>query len=665
MRYSDSPECPRRASAARGSAGSAPPVRGFDAVRWQYGGADRWRACLLAPLLATAVPALGETGEAPAVQIEEVIVTARKKSEPLQDAPIAITAFSAGDLEAKGISTVTGINGFVPNLQAIPSPSSSANVGMSIRGLSSGDPSFASDPKVGLYLDGVYIAKNSGAIFDVIDIEAIEVLRGPQGTLWGKNTTGGAINIATRKPGGELYLRQELSVGNFGYWKTRTSLDLPQSHGVSASLNFLRSRDDGFFDNVSRAPGVAENLGTRDITAWSARVLWQPADELVIDYAFDSQHQDGVPKPMQLLTVNPDAAVVPSLVPGVGNPYGEAVEVADGRHRRSTFDLDFQREEDVDISGHRLSVDVPTAVGVLRAITAYREYSAEHRGHDGDGGGYSVPIYHSVFDKAHKQLSQELQLLGDGGDGRFDYTLGLFYFDDEASESNPQFIAITSDIDGDGRVDGVLPLSALGVVVPLDYAIDSTSKAIYGQLYYTPPVVEDRLTISVGVRYTEDEKSATLGNSTINPPVSSTRDWSKLTSSLSLVFQASEQVSLYGKYAHGYNAGVFNIRASTAEAFAQPADEENIHSFELGAKTEWFGRRLRLNGALFWNSYEDLQVSQFRAGATGASSIIVNAGEADAKGVEVELLVLPVHWLRVNLTYGYIDMEYAEYRDGQ
>lgn len=593
--------------------------------------------------------------------LEEVVVTARKKVESMQDTPVAVTAFNSDELRQIRAFDMTDLGAFTPNVQILASPASSSNIGVSIRGISSGDP--ALDPKIGFYLDGVYLARNTGAVFDVVDLDRVEVLRGPQGTLWGKNTTGGAISLITRKPEDKFGFEQLLSVGNNSYWRAKTRLDLPLSESLYASVTALATKSDGWAKNHS--PSAPSKLGNDDTSAWSASLRWVPTDNLTVDYTYDFQRRDAIPKPLQLLVVDASTAALPTLASGISNPYAEALTVASPNNRREDFNLDYVDRETVEVGGYNLTLAADFSNWTFKSITARRNFHANNRGTDSDGGSYVSALYHELSDKSQNQLSQEFQILGSALDTKLDYVVGLFYFREKAGEDTSQMISPALDVTADGSIDGVMPLDALGVALPFYYSIENTSKAAYGQATYTPEILQSRLNFTVGARYTEDDKKASLRNSTILNTESGKYDWSKATYTAGMQYFPYDNINLFAKYTTGYNAGQFNLRASTVSAFEVPANEENIHAYEIGIKTDLLSSRLRLNIAAFYNEYDDLQVSQFRADHTGASSVLTNAGEATAKGVEVETTALVTEQFQISMRYGYVDMEYARYLDGQ
>jgi iron complex outermembrane receptor protein len=611
-------------------------------------------------LLAAAQVFDAAAGEAAAKALDEMVVTAQKKQESIQEAQVSLTAFSTDELESMRAFNVADLSAFAPNVQVLASPASSANIGASIRGISSGDP--ALDPKIGLYLDGVYLARNTGAVFDIVDLERVEVLRGPQGTLWGKNATGGAISLITTVPGDDFYFKQSLSAGSDQYWRARTTIDAPISDSLKTKLSAIRSESGGWASN--HAAAAPSDLASDDTTAWRAALRWIPTENLIIDYSYDVQRQNAIPKPLQLLVVNPAAVSPPSLVPGVENPYSQAAPLASPHRRLESFNLDFVDEERVEVGGYNFTLAWEMDDIQLKSITARRYYKADNRGTDSDGGSFSSALYHELSRKKQNQFSQEFQLIGVGFDQRLDYVLGLFYFDERAGEDTSQLISIMSDFDNDGRPDGALPLAALGIVLPFHYEIANKSTAAYGQMTYAPAMFDDRINFTAGVRYTEDEKTASLRNSTILAEERGSNTWSKVTYTLGAQVFLADNVNIFGKFATGYNAGQFNLRASTAAAFRVPADEENIRSFELGFKSDLLERRFRLNLAAFYNNYNDLQVTQFMADQTGASSVLSNAGEATAQGIELEATALLTDSLELALRYGYVDMDYDKYIDG-
>ena len=644
----------------------------------------RWPAALAATALCGAAgvaPAWAQpTDAARRTSIEEVIVTAQKREENLQSSPIAISAFKADALEAHGAANFMDLSQYAPNFTAVNTTGSNHNVAASIRGIFSQEPALAQDPKVGFYLDGVYLAKNSGAVFDVADVERIEILRGPQGTLYGKNTTGGAINIVSAKPLGRFAFNEKITIGNRGQRRFRTTVDLPSVANISSKFSYLDARHDGIASNRNANTPVRQ-LGDEDLEALRAALRWQPTDSVTVDYSYDRTRSDSAPKPPQLSFANPayaNAVVVTGFAPfttAPDNPFRQllAAGVVSPHDRLEHFSLDAVQLEHVEVDGHNLTLSWQLGAGELRSISAYREYRSVAKpgargAEDFDGGDWVEPIFHigtvasNGIHKEQDQFSQELQWLGNAIDDRLQYTVGAYYFKEDGEERSNQWDALLFlpagtiaglDFDGLYRQGLILggPPDGLGEF----YTIENSSWALYGQATYRPDWLEQRLAVTLGLRYTVDRREASITDA--DPHWHASDEWSNTSPSLTLDYTLSDAVMIYGKIATGYNAGSIPVRATNQTAFAIPADEEHLTSYEAGLKSEWFDRRLRLNSAVFLYQYRDLQVSDFEAGST----ILINAGEATVSGFELEVVAVPLPGLTATLNYGYTDFEYDEF----
>lgn len=600
-------------------------------------------------------------------QLEEVVVTAQKKVESLQDTPIAISAFSADKLEDLGAHSASDIGEYTPNAIITPSLGSSFNIRMTIRGQGTAEPSLAVDPKVGIYLDGAYIARNAGAVFDIVDLERIEVLRGPQGTLWGKNTTGGAINIITARPDGEFGFKQQLSVGNFGYYRSVTTVDTPEAAGLSAKFSYALKGEDGWADNTS--PKGEKELGSEKSNSYRLALRWDATEDLSFDYAYDNTDGEATPDPFQPAKVH--ASTAPDIgtfiladIPGSGstvptNTFALMADLANGKDRLDEFSLDAQGKEEVDISGHNLTVTWDVQGVVLKSISAYREYEADlSSGLDMDGGAYMatdgsmlvLPIFHTVNEKEQDQFSQEFQAVGAALDGRLNYVLGLYHFEEEGEEINPWLWTIQNG-------DTNYLLDTYGTF----YNIDSESDAVYGQVSYD---VGEQWTLTVGGRHTKDDKKLVLleVDPILDADEEASDSWSKTTGSFTASYQLSDEMNFYGKISQGYASGLYNpstvdrnpTNPETTEAALIPADPEESTSYEIGMKSELWDRRLRLNAAIFYNDNKNLQATDFKDGQRQT----FNTGESTSTGLEFDLIALLGAGFTLNAAYGYLDVDF-------
>lgn len=621
--------------------------------------------------------ALAQVEASRTMALEEVIITAQKRQESIQLTPLAVSAFTSEGLENIGAVDVAGVTGRVPNTILLPTPSSNVSISASVRGVSSNEPALAQDAKVGLYLDGVYIGKNSGAIFDIADLERIEVLRGPQGTLYGKNTTGGAINIITEKPLGEFGFKQKLTAGNFGRTRSQTTIDLPRTHGVATKLSYMTRSYDGWAKNVN--PRGPKELGRDDTSGYRLALNWQPTDNFSADYSYDRTYGVGVAKPSQLSWVNPGHANMPiitefdsngdpvlsSIIPGgsPNHPFQQMLDsgLANGDKRQERFNLDGIGEEHYDIRGHGLTLTWSFDDFDIKSITGYREMEIRVTpgGTDNDGGAWSLPVFHNATlrnggnKKWVEQFSQEFQIVGMAMDDRLEYVGGIYYYEDEGEELNNDWDTILPTGTGQLIVGSLIPAPrGQGE----DYSVENKSYAIFGQASYTPEWMDSRMRFTLGLRQTWDKKKAAILD-TGGAPWKAEEDWNNFNPSFTVDYQITPDANIYAKIATGYTAGTHPIRSSSEQAFRLVADPEEIINYEVGIKSDWWDRRLRVNAAAFYYDYTDLQVSDFQSGST----VTANAGEAVLRGFELEATVIPLPGLTVDLTYGYLDYDYKEY----
>lgn len=633
-----------------------------------------FRRSLVAVAVLAATPTLAQVEDTRNVALEEVIITAQKRQESIQMTPVAVTAFTAEGLESLGVVDVGGIAERVPNTMLVQQPSSNVNLVASIRGIHSTEVSLAQDAKVGLYLDGVYIGKSSGAIFDIADLERVEVLRGPQGTLYGKNTTAGAINLITEQPLGEFGFRQKLTAGNYGRVRSQTTVDLPRTDfGLATKLSYMTREFDGWARNVN--PRGPRQLGRDDTSGYRLAFNWQFTDRLTADYSYDRTYGVGTAKGAQLSWVNPAYAQMDlldkdgNLLYSAGNadhPFQQMLDsgLADQKGRQRVFNLDGANEERYDVRGHGLTLSYDFDDFELKSISGYREVNIRLKpgATDLDGGAWSVPVFHNATvanngnRKTSEAYSQDFQIIGLALDDRLDYVGGLYYYQDKGDERNSLWDTIVPAYDQQGRpVLGPNGQPALQVSDQQGqtYSVKSESYAIYGQASYTPPVLDDQLTLTLGLRQTWDIKEAKVqGVGRVK------KRWDNFNPTLTVDYELSADASVYAKVATGYTAGSHPIRATSLAALRLAADPEKVINYELGLKSDWLSRRLRVNAAVFHYDYTDMQIDDFQDGST----ITANAGKARLQGAELEVTALPIAGLVLDLSYGYLDFDYRKYR---
>ena len=708
-------------------------------------------AILIAPFTVGAAAVSAQEDRATA--LEEVIVTAQKREESLQDAPLAITAFTADDMERFGSIEFGDIADLAPNFTLRKQTASHSNYAFGVRGVAAGETALAVDSVIGLYLDGVYVGRLTGSAFDIADTERVEVLRGPQGTLYGRNAVGGAINVISNKPGSEFSFRHSFSGGERGFIRNQTTINSNEvslfGGGLAGRISYARWEHDGILKDAT----TNQELGDQDSEAWKFALRWT-GDSLTVDYAFDRSEKFGNAQLQQVTGFdNLTDGNVPATAFAIHREALASGFVSD--ERLGTISVPFAQPETSDVEGHAITLTWDTPWGVtLKSITSYRDWKSAIPELGTDFGGFTydgttplfnaepawdntliqttpvlgndaitsvnpgevVSLFRASRSSEQEQWSQEFQLTGNLFDERLEYVVGVYYFHEEADETNQQFTlqpgsalpflaGVASPVDGDrgtylgsgsgtlcndpgltlgttdvtppGLPPGILNLAnaCFGVTVVggspvFNYGTDNDAWAVFMQGEYA---LTDLLNLTVGVRYTEDEREAYLQYSPIRevaddgsftlPITRADDDWSNVTWDVALDYQWRDDINFYGRVASSYRAGGYNARAPSQATFATPFDEEEILSYEVGAKTQWFDDILRLNITLFRADYEDTQTSVFSPSLAGATSVIENAGEQLNEGVELELLAIPVAGLSFGLNYGYVNAEFEEFPD--
>jgi iron complex outermembrane receptor protein len=487
-----------------------------------------------------------------------------------------------------------------------------------------------------MYLDGVFIGKNIGAVFDIAELERVEVLRGPQGTLYGKNTVGGAVNLITRKPSGEFGGRVTGEVGNEGYWSGRVSVDTPEIAGIKGTLSFYTEERDGFADNNpdpfgNFLAGEPSSDEFQDTETDAARValLWDITDSLAVGYTFDYSDVDATPRLGQLTQTSSNSWLYSG---GLQDPY---ITKDDEREENGSNDWAF--EEASETESHTLDITWRGDNIALRSLTSYRDLDWDDVI---DIDGTAIDIFHSERHIDYDSFSQELQLTGSYD--KLDYVVGLYYFEEEADVFNPiSFFSFAGVPTGENS-----------------YGLDNDSIAAYGQVDWRPGMFDNRMTVTLGVRWTEEEKDQYVVHPGIyDEQADDTFDNTSPAVALSWAF--TDDINGYVRYAEGWKSGGFNSEGQTAEEFLNGYKDEEVASYEVGLKSLLLDGRLKLNAAAFYNEFDDYQISVFEGAA--AASLVVNIPEYETSGFELEAVALVTENLQFNLAYGYLDTEYKDF----
>jgi iron complex outermembrane receptor protein len=597
--------------------------------------------------------------------IEDIIVTARRTEESLQDVPVAVTGFNSAQIEALDISSFADIGKTVPNLDVQRQFGSASSPQFFLRGVSTGSLKFEQDAGIGLYIDGVYLGRPAGTAFDLAEIERIEVLRGPQGTLFGRNSTGGAINYITAAPKGEFGVKMDGTIGNYDRYKGRLTIDLPALGPLTARVSYLHDENRGYVRNLT--PGVTFDFAAPFRTIKSAKTfgaentdavavaLRLDLDPLVVDYKFDYTDKVSTQLGQQLLGFNP------GYTAGVGDPpfyfASPSVVVGPSTKRQSALALDFTSPSHLKIQGHSLTAvyDISDQV-TLKSITGYRKLDEFVGGNDIDGGAYVVgglPFTNisSIEDRHQKQFSQEVQLLGNING--LEWVLGGFYFRETGNDNNPVFIGvlfppttiIPRDGTGAGNTIDIFGLTS-DYFAGSDVSVRNKSYAGYAHLAYKT----DHFELAGGVRYTKDKRREVVHIGPSWPPAetfNATNDHWDFDATATYIF--NPEIRAYARFATGYLSG--GVLGGIA------FKPETVKSYEAGVKGDFLDNTLRINAAAFHTDRKNVQTLAFSA---ASGTFVISAPSAEENGFELELTAAPDRHLTFNASFGYLDQTLAD-----
>ena len=642
--------------------------------------------------------------------IEEVVVTARRREEGLQSAPIAISAYTGDSLDYRGVTRLDQIAKFAPGLTLENNPSfggASNSAAIYLRGIGQKEFLPTTEPGVGLYVDGVYVARSVGAILDIVDVERIEVLRGPQGTLFGRNTIGGAISVVTRQPeiGGDVQGSIGASVGNDSLLNLNASIEGTLSDTAAARLSVASFNQDGY---VQRADGI--DLGDDDTLTARLAVNWQPSDalsgQISVDMTRDRENGPAMqligidftdlsqlagvvaapPPPMAFIHNVTTAALGPGQPCAATNTAGQGVtsnpasaNCYDSRY----IGADGQNEgtapafSETDLLGFAATFTYELSDSLtLKSITASRSLESQFA-RDGDHSPHRISQFHD--DLEQDQFSQELQLLGSAE--KLEWILGAYYFNEDGFNENTLDFTVSNFRSGG--------------------SFDNEAWAAFAQATYD---LTDALHLTLGGRFTDEQKSFTpdqiiyqnyyagfsnlvpadnplaaldapflQAGERILPLLEKDIDISEFTPMANLAFDLSDDIMVYLSYSEGFKSGGFTQRVfpPIVAPFTAPAgtpdidliptyDPEFVEVLELGFKGTFMDGRVRVNGALFTTDYEDLQVQVFNS----VAPVTQNIGEASIEGLELEVVASPGNGWFAEASLSLLDANYDEIDTG-
>jgi iron complex outermembrane recepter protein len=570
----------------------------------------RWTTAALASIL------LSQTAQA---QLEEVIVTAQKKSANLQDVAIAVSAFSADTLRDAGIQNMTDITAMTPGFSVSNyNPTTPAPY---IRGVGTNSSSVGDDASVGVFVDEVYTGRAGGYNADMFDVERVEVLRGPQGTLYGRNVAGGAMNIITSNPTDDLEGRVEVTAGDYGLIGLNGAISGPLSDNTRGRLALSSRQRDGWTTNITNG----NELRDVDNISLRGKLDFDISDTVYLLLSADYSEDD--------MTGSAARATEDYLAPIPGE-------------KTDKVSLNFDGFTEREIMGVSAKLEWAVAGGDLTSITAWR--SNDYSFLDDSTGTWAIASLTNEANEESQQFSQELRFTQQRE--QLGFTVGAYFF--------------SEDIERFETFDTSLTFGVPGISRPLfNGEMDSTSYSVFGEMSWE---FSEKWQAILGGRYTWDEKEAQL--EAADPDlfgflleaydVKATEDWGKFTPKAGLEFRPNDAMLFFATWSEGHKAGGFNGLATNEAAALTPFDEETASNLEAGFKGDFFDQLLRVNASVFYTDYKDLQ-NFFVDFAT--AEVVTATADAEMQGLELELWWAPTDGLELFLATGWLDTEYTKF----
>ena len=597
------------------------------------------------------------TGAEENMGLEEITVTARKRAENLQDVGLSVTALSQTEVERTFARDISDLAYVSPNLIIDDtSQGPGGNAALYIRGVGVADVEKNFEPAVGVTIDGLFIGANSGAILRSIDLASVEVLRGPQGTLFGRNTIGGMINVERSKPTGELGGKFRAGYGDYDTVWADGVFNFGLSDKLAVKLNVAKhNQREGYFTNIN----TGEDEGFNDYQSFGVNLLWNATESVEFEYTYQNEETEQDTPPLVNMA-QPDTLFCSAFglcAQSVTTPSsGDRYRVGRLIFEPTTASLTPQPNSIVTSPVSSLAPnDDPATFDAETHILEARWDVSESTRVDYIYGTYETqetivsnwtaePIMLFGTDRPaeYEQESHELRLTYDAGD-KLNFVVGAYLWESQY----------------DIRLRSWITFAVPGVVLDIpQYTHQETdSSAVFFEGDYA---FNDRWTLNLGGRYTKDEK---LTEQRGNLVADAEADWNEFTPKVSVRYQATDDAMVYATFAKGYRSGGFNGRVDSVDSATIPYNPEFVDNYELGFKSEWMNRRLRFNGAVFFMDYKDKQeeIGLRSSGATGQRISVFNAATATMKGIELELQAQATEHLSLRANLGYLDSSYDEF----
>ncbi|MEZ5572824.1 MAG: TonB-dependent receptor [Halioglobus sp.] len=618
------------------------------------------KALSVAVLASSGALPLATHAQEKALALEEIIVTARKREESVQDVPIAVTALSAAELSRSSIRDLRDVTAYVPNLLVDKVTALQGGAAIAIRGVSYQEIDKSLDPGIGVLLDDVYLGTNAGQILENFDIERLEVLRGPQGTLFGKNTIGGAIAIFRTEPTKEFGGKVQGTAGDFGRQDLRGLLNLPMTENGGVKLWAAKLKSDGYIRNTT----FGDDVGGQNYEDAGATIAYAFTDDFDLKFTYErtqdksdvgawanfNKYFDEFPYP----TADAPADLA-GLLPYVDSGFTDLTGFrqfdagSDENHNSQNGRNDGDTNQDY----YNLTLNYAMGDWFLTAITGYinrnefgrLEYDANH---------FEFLTVESSTD--YQQFSQEIRV--NGSIGNVELTSGLYYWDSDYDTDSVTYYLFEWLAE--------LPDGSVGTISQHG---ETESWAAFTSADWS---LTEKLTLSAGVRYTYEEKTLEpvgqqffLADGTpLQPPVSAVHadaDWDKWSPRIGAQYAFTDDMMAYTSFSQGFKSGGFFGRI-TSGSNIRKFNPEEVNTYEIGLKSTWWEQRLRVNAAIFSSDYKDKQEEIIVSDPNGnVDTVVVNASDASMDGAELEVSALVYEGLTVFVQGGYLDASYDEF----
>jgi iron complex outermembrane receptor protein len=609
-------------------------------ANWKSVRSEHLRGAALLPLIVMggglALPSAASAADAPPAMLDEVVITARRVEENLQSAPVAVTAVSAQELQARNVTSLIDLSSLAPNVTAgSQSAGGSQNANYAIRGIGQDRSGITFDQGVGLYVDDVYRSRSDNAFLNILDVERVEVLRGPQGTLFGKNTIGGAIRYITRKPGPTSEGELDLTAGSFNRRDAKIWANVPLTDSVFLKLTFGSFVRDGHVIEAT----TGRDLGNEDTQVGRIQLRVKPTEKLTVDVSVDASDTKTNGRAYTVINYNRNAAWPAALRARTGQDLNSSYLTGDP-YKIYGGTNNFYRYSDrnaVINAEYEVNPDL-----TIRSITGYLSSRVRY---SNDWDGTPLITWTDMAQRKVRQVSQELQVAGTSFSDRLVWVAGVFYLEETPSElgsslssfspGNPQFpIVSRSTLD-----------------------LKTVSRGVFAQGVVH---ITDRLSSTIGLRWGEDEKTTQSTNLITGLNGANKGSWQAWSPRIGFEYKWSDDLMTYVSAARGFRSGGFNVglAAGRPNNGILPYDPETLWSYEAGLRSDWFGRRLRVNVTGFYSDYEGMQLSALDPVLRVPR--ISNVGKAKIQGLEFETIAVISSAFRVYGSLGLIDAEYEE-----